>query len=146
MAMRNALIVAVGFIVVMGMALIFFDEEHNHDVDMPGVAAADDSLIGARKAYWAGDIAQAESLYSKITTTNTDNINAWGELGNLYYMQARWKDAATAYTEVALLLIAKNDMQQAAYFHGVVVRLDRVQSERIYKRLRSVSMASETKS
>jgi len=145
MAMRNLLLIAAGFIILMGSALIFFGDEQKNDTGMNQMAAADASssldasLIGARQAYWAGDIAQAESLYSKIITTNADNINAWGELGNIYYMQAKWKKAANAYAEVTLLLIDKKDMQQAAFFHGLVNQMDREQSERINERLRSLN-------
>jgi hypothetical protein len=58
-------------------------------------------------------------------------------LGNIYYQQARWQDAAAAYTEVALRLVDKGDIPQAMYMQQLVSRLDGKQAQRIHERLSS---------
>jgi hypothetical protein len=95
------------------------------------------SLNEARQAFWARDMAKAERLYRKITKADEANIHAWGELGNIYYQQARWQDAAAAYTEVALRLVDKGDIPQAMYLQQLVSRLDGKQAQRIHERLSS---------
>jgi len=100
------------------------------------------SLNAARQAFWERDLEGAEKLYRNITISDVDNINAWGELGNIYFMQSKWKDAARAYTEVTLKLIEMQDFQQAAYMHSMVNRLDRDQAERINEHLRTLQMSN----
>ena len=93
------------------------------------------SLTEARAAFWERDMARAERLYLLITKDNADNTDAWGELGNLYYMQSRWTEAATAYTEATLHLLDSGHFPQAMYLQQLVSRLDGKQAKRIHEHL-----------
>ncbi len=145
MTMRNTLLVAVGFIALMAVVLIFFGDGEKHGMLLSTDSEIEhsESINDARQAFWSRDLPKAERIYRTLTSAADANINAWGELGNIYYMQARWKEAANAYTEVALRLIEKNELQQAAFFHRLVSQMDRAQSERINQQLRSLKTKQE---
>ena len=143
---KNIMFILFGYIAV-GIAVAYvFIKDDQVDASSEQVMSEEMSLSDARKAYWERDLVKAERLYRVITSSDKDNINAWGELGNIYYMQARWEEAANAYAEVALYLIEKKDMSQAAYFHGLVNQMDRGQSERINERLRELNDMTKVES
>jgi len=145
MAMRNVLLVAAAFIVVMAVVLIFYGDDANHSMGMSHANETSESIDDARKAYWDRDLPKAERLYRIITKSDGSNIDAWGELGNIYYMQSRWKEAAGAYAEVALRLIDKKEMQQASFLHRLVSQMDPEQSARINQRLQNLNTNTESK-
>ena len=140
---KNIAFILLGYIAV-GIAVAYvFIRDDQVEAGVEQAVSGEMSLNEARKAFWAKDLAKAERLYRIMTKEDGANIHAWGELGNIYYMQSRWPEAAKAYTEVALRLIDKNDIQQATYFHGLVNQMDRTQSERINERLRSLNTNSQ---
>ena len=143
---KNIMFILFGYIAV-GIAVAYvFIKDDQVEAASEQVVSEKMSLSDARQAFWERDLVKAERLYRVITNSDGANINAWGELGNIYYMQARWQEAANAYAEVTLHLIEKKDMSQAAYFHNLVNRMDKVQSERINKRLRELNNMAEVKS
>jgi len=143
MAMRNTLLTAFGLIALMVVTLIYFGDDQDHGTMVFQESEKGVSIDEARKAYWQRDLPKAERLYRILISANDANINAWGELGNLYYMQVRWPEAAKAYTEATLHLIDNNNMQQAAFLHRLVSQMDRAQSERINQHLRHLQTKQE---
>ena len=143
---KNIVFILLGYIAV-GIAVAYiFIKDDQVEAASEQVVGEEMSLSDARQAFWQRDLVKAERLYRVITSTDETNINAWGELGNIYYMQARWQEAANAYAEVTLRLIEKKDMPQAAYFHGLIKQMDKEQSERIDQRLRELNNMTEVKS
>ncbi|WP_126456369.1 tetratricopeptide repeat protein [Sulfuriflexus mobilis] len=140
---KNVLFVLLAYIAVgITVAYVFIRDDKVEAVAQQ-VAVEEMSLAEARQAFWARDMARAERLYRKITTADEGNINAWGELGNIYYLQSRWQDAAAAYTEVALRLVEMGDIPQAVYLQQLVSRLDGKQALRIHERLRSQQSSTQ---
>jgi Tfp pilus assembly protein PilF len=132
---KNVLFILLAYIVVgITVAYVFIRDDQVEAVTEQ-VVAEEMSLTEARQAFWARDMAKAERLYRKITKADEANISAWGELGNIYYLQSRWQDAAAAYTEAALRLVDKGDIPQAMYLQQLVSRLDGKQAQRIHERL-----------
>ena len=146
MSMRSTLLTAAGFILAMIVALIYFGNGSEHGMLVSSEGAEASSITQARKAFWERDLLKAERLYRIITKSDNADMDAWGELGNLYYMQARWKDAARAYAEVALRLIDKKEMQRAQFFHRLVSQMDQEQSARINEHLRNLNSKQESNS
>jgi len=143
---KNIVFILLAYVAVgVGVAYIFIKDDQVEAVSEQATSEVA-TLSEARQAYWARDMAKAERLYRVITNSDAKNINAWGELGNIYYMQSRWPEAAKAYTEVTLQLIENKDMSQVAYFHGIVNQIDRTQSERINERLRSLNSNAQNES
>jgi len=95
------------------------------------------SMASARQAFWQRDLPKAISLYQQINQS-TANANSWGELGNIYYLQAKWQQAAFAYTEAALMLLDKGDLPQAMFLRYIVSGLDQTQLKRIEERVRAL--------
>ena len=140
---KNVLFVLLGYIAVgIAVAYVFISDDQVGAVVEQAVTE-EMSLTEARQAFWARDMAKAERLYRIITTADKANIPAWGELGNIYYLQSRWQDAAAAYTEVAINLVDKGDIPQAMYLLQVVGRLDGRQAQRIHEHLRSQQVSSQ---
>jgi tetratricopeptide (TPR) repeat protein len=82
------------------------------------------TLQEARMAAWKGQWDKAESGYRKLQQENPDDFNVHGELGNLYYMQRKGKEAAEAYYQAATLLAAQGYRRDAMRLMQVIQRLD----------------------
>ena len=104
----------------------------------PVKAKQEIDLAQARQAFWQRDLPKAEALYKQQIETAHANANSWGELGNIYYLQAKWQLAARAYTEAALLLLDKGDFPQAMFMRYIVMGLDPVQVKRIDERVKAL--------
>lgn len=95
-------------------------------------------LARARQAFWQRDLPKAEALYKEQIKISQVDADSWGELGNIYYLQAKWQLAATAYTEASLILLEKGDYPQAMFLRYIVMGLDSVQARRIDQRLQAL--------
>ena len=95
-------------------------------------------LADARQAFWQRDLPKAEALYKEQIKNSQVDADSWGELGNIYYFQAKWQLAATAYTEASLILLDKGDYPQAMFLRYIVMGLDPVQGKRIDERLQAL--------
>jgi cytochrome c-type biogenesis protein CcmH/NrfG len=81
----------------------------------------------ADRAYAAGDMAQAESLYDALTRAVPDDADVWYRLGNARFRLQHPDDAVVAYARAVQL---KPDHAQALYNLGVV-RLKQAQAAMI---------------
>lgn len=89
----------------------------------PETASDDDiqaRLSEARQAYWNRDMASAEAHYKGLINDAPDNADIKGELGNLYYAQRRYSDAATYYHQAGLQLIRDGNTQRVMGLIGVM--------------------------
>jgi hypothetical protein len=82
--------------------------------------ALETGLANARAAYWSGDLAKAESLYMALGKTAPGNADIQGELGNLFYSQRRYSEAAAHYFMAGQQLISEGKTQQAMPLVGVL--------------------------
>ncbi len=69
-------------------------------------------LDNARKAYWGGDMRQAEDLYLALIKENPQSADASGEFANLLYAQRRYPEAAEHYFETAKILLSDGNSRQ----------------------------------
>jgi tetratricopeptide (TPR) repeat protein len=72
-----------------------------------------EALNQAREAYARGDAEGAVRAYSEVVKKNPTNIDAQGELGNVYYMTGRLQEAAQAFFEAAKLMIDQKQVERA---------------------------------
>lgn len=100
-------------------------------------AQANGELQAARQAFWQRDMTEAEKQYQALVKEDSATADAWGELGNVYYAQGKWQEAAAAYAEAALRLIENKNMGQAMHLHQVVAGMDAEQAKRIDEKLRA---------
>ena len=59
----------------------------------------------ARDAFWKGDIDEAVEKYTSLIATSGENPDFYGELGNVYYANGKWDDAANMYYEAGVRLV-----------------------------------------
>ena len=72
-------------------------------------------LRDARRLYWEGKLSEAEEAYAGLAEADAANPDVFGELGNIYYAQGKWKQAGESYYRAALLLIDLNQPAQVNY-------------------------------
>jgi predicted negative regulator of RcsB-dependent stress response len=82
------------------------------------------TLQEARMAAWKGQWDKAEAAYRQLQQENPEDFNIHGELGNLYYMQRKGKEAAEAYYQAATLLAAQGYQRDAMRLMQIIRRLD----------------------
>lgn len=77
-------------------------------------------LETARAAYWDRDVTKALELYKIMLREAPDNIDVNGELGNIYYNQRQFDEAAERFFKVGLLAHESGDNQQLNAMIGVL--------------------------
>jgi hypothetical protein len=97
-----------------------------------------DYLNGAREAFAAGDSVWAIYYYSVYLEQKVTDIDVWGELGNVYYLEGEYAEAAKAYFNVANLLIDRGQTARALELIPVIEEGDAGLSAAIYQRLTTV--------
>jgi hypothetical protein len=83
----------------------------------PGGALAPDlaeALDAARRAYWAGDIAEAGDQLAALAAAHPANPDLHGELGNFRFANRDYAGAAEAFLRAGELLIAEGRYAQAS--------------------------------
>jgi len=107
--------------------------------DNASILSAKELLFKARLAYWNGDLKTAESAYIQLTEVVDNDPNAYGELGNLYYMQAKWKLASDAYYHAALKLKNNDNLYQAQHLLRIIRGLDSETADKLQVELGQTS-------
>jgi len=99
------------------------------------ILSANELLFKARLAYWNGDFKTSEDSYVKLTTMVKDDPNSYGELGNLYYQQSKWKQASDAYYHAAILLKELKHEYQAHHLLRIIRGLDTETANKLQQEL-----------
>jgi tetratricopeptide (TPR) repeat protein len=81
-------------------------------------------LIEARNAFWARDMDKAIEVYNSLASTQPDNPDLWGELGNVYMAANKPEGAVEAYARAAEILIEKGNLQQIGKLIQIIGRFD----------------------
>jgi len=118
----------------------FMDENDSQPLESESsLLSAQELLFKARLAYWNGDLKTAESTYIQLTEMVSDDPNAYGELGNLYYMQSKWKQASDAYYQAALKLSKTENSYQAQHLLRIIRGLDTETADKLQAELNQTS-------
>jgi len=108
----------------------------------PGMAASPEAapqlsaeqrqeLMAARAAYWQHDIPTAIQKYQDLIQQVPNAAFAYGELGNVYYMNGERQKAAESFSHAAMLLIQQNQQQRAASLIPVLGALDPTLAQKV---------------
>ena len=96
-------------------------------------------LHTARKLFWNGNVQGSEKLYLELTNLDKNDPDAYGELGNVYYTQGKWKQAGEAYYEAAIRLLEQNNNGQAidrvSYLLRVIQGLDTESADKLKNKI-----------
>lgn len=81
---------------------------------------SNDGLALARKSAQAGRLDESVHLYLYYLTANPHDVNAYGELGNVYLKIGRYPEAAQNYYEAATRLIDAGQMNAVASLMPII--------------------------
>lgn len=87
--------------------------------------------ITARKSFYQRNYTLSEQSYLQVISKTNDNVDAYGELGNVYFNQGKNKQAASAYLEAATILVRNGQASRARSLMGLLRHLDEAQAEKL---------------
>jgi hypothetical protein len=111
---------------------------------MEAVPVVSSNIEKARAALFEGNLDVAKEMY-QAELVNTNNPDLHGELGNVYFAQQNWQDAAVEYAAAIEGLSAQGRFLQAQYVLGFLMQIDPDMGKKIMMNLRT-KMHPETKS
>ncbi len=100
-------------------------------------------LASAREAYWLRDYDIAESKYLELVLVEPDNPDGYGELGNMYFSQGQWDQAASAYYEAGVRLVGQGLMDQAEELVAVIRGLSGPHANDLEQKIREARGAAD---
>ena len=90
-----------------------------------------DTWITARKSFYQRKYELSEQSYLDVINNTTDNHDAYGELGNVYFNQGKHEQAAAAYFEAAAILVRKGQVNRAKSLIGLLRHLDQTKASEL---------------
>ena len=93
--------------------------------------SASQSAGGLRPARYE----RRDKRYRDLLIKTPDDVNALGELGNVYLSVGRQRDAAEVYYEAALLLVAKKDFERAGIVAAAIRQGDPQLADDLVRRM-----------
>ncbi|VAW97538.1 hypothetical protein MNBD_GAMMA21-1698 [hydrothermal vent metagenome] len=112
------------------------DEVEGAATDQLAAGTAQDELLNrARLAFQNGKPDKSTQLYKELSELNPDNPDIYGEMGNVFYSQGKWKQAGVAFYEAAICLLDKNKTEQVPYLYRVIQGLDPESAEKLRSKL-----------
>jgi tetratricopeptide (TPR) repeat protein len=106
-------------------------------------AAAGDALTKARQAFATGDLQGAINGYQALVAQNPNDINALGELGNVYYMTGWMPQATQTYFDAANKAIDQNRPEVAEALLPVIVRGNPMLASQLQDRMFDAQMRAD---
>ena len=104
-------------------------EEMPETVDDTPVETPYEVMAKARESYWLRDFDAAEQHYRTLTQIDPDNPDGYGEMGNMYFSQGKWDDAAAAFYEAGTRLVKSGHVVQAQQLVEVIRGLNGPQAD-----------------
>lgn len=95
--------------------------------------AVRESWVTARKSFYQRKYELSEQSYQDVIANTTDNFDAYGELGNVYFNQGKKEKAAEAYYEAASILVRKGEIKRAKSLMGLLRHLDKSKADDLQK-------------
>jgi hypothetical protein len=92
-------------------------------------------LREARLAYQRNALPEAEQLYQQLIEIAPEDPNAYGELGNVYYVQGQWEQAGEAYYQAAMRLLDAGQTSQVEYLLRIIQGLSPARAKKLQNRL-----------
>ncbi len=80
-------------------------------------------LFKARHAYWDRDLKTAEETYIQLAEL-IEAPNIYGELGDVYYMQSKWRKASNVYYLAAIKLKSIDQIDRAFDLLKIISAID----------------------
>jgi tetratricopeptide (TPR) repeat protein len=81
------------------------------------------------------DYDTAEAKYLALTGLEPDNPDGYGELGNMYFSQGKWDQAATAYYQAGVRLVGQGLLTQAEELLAVIRGLNGANADELEQKI-----------
>ena len=117
------------------------DSQHsdNRQGDVKPGGDIRENWIAARKSFYQRKYDLSEKSYQKVIDSTEDNVDAYGELGNVYFNQGKNEQAASAYFEAAAILVRKGQVNRARSLMGLLRHLDKSKAGELQKLIDSTA-------
>lgn len=89
----------------------------------------------ARQSFWNGNSFLSEKFYLGLMKYEDSDPDIYGELGNVYYAQGKWKQAGEAYYEAAIRLLDLKQNDQVVYLLRVIQGLDTESADKLKQKM-----------
>src|SRR5271157_1819918 len=99
------------------------------------------ALDSARAAFARGDVSQAITLYQALLSQKPDDVDARGELGNVFIGAGRLQEAAETFYETAVRLARAGDAGRARALAPIVRRIDPALGDKLDAELKALGAA-----
>jgi hypothetical protein len=96
-------------------------------------------LAAAREAFWLHNYDDAEKNYHALKELEPENPDGYGELGNMYFSQGRWEEAAAAYYDAGIRLVREGRLETARELVNVIRGLNGKQADDLEKLISSAA-------
>ncbi len=96
-------------------------------------------LAAAREAYWMHNYDEAEKKYRDLIALEPDNPDGYGELGNMFFSQGNWEQAADAYFSAGKKLLLAGHIEQAELLVTVIRGLNGTQADELQSLVNAAS-------
>ena len=126
------------------------DEQQKPDVGNTNSPGSDDTIIdsrytqeeqyfqiinNARHAFWQGQHDVAITRYEQAILHLPASVEAYGELGNVYYSMGRWDESGENLYQAAIRLVDAGQTQRAQYLLSVISGLKPARIKDLEKKL-----------
>ena len=88
-------------------------------------------IIDARRAFYRRDYDASIAAYKQVIANDSENFDALGELGNVYFNQGKTALAAEAYYQAAMIMISRGKGQRAASLIGFLSSVDAEKAKKL---------------
>lgn len=92
-------------------------------------------IEAARRAFAAGDIPWSLYYYNTYLASHSRDARAWGEIGNVYYLDGQLPESAQAYFNAANIMIDQGRASAAAQLLPAVEEGNPTLAQALYGRL-----------
>jgi len=96
---------------------------------------SEEVLNKGRDAFAAGDMEGSVAAYKEYLKSNSNNADAHGELGNVYYLTGRYQEAAQSYYDSAKLLIEQKQIDRVPPLLPVVAQVNPALADELAEKL-----------
>jgi tetratricopeptide (TPR) repeat protein len=87
--------------------------------------------IDARQSFHHRDFEKSISSYERLIAKTSNNYDAYGELGNVYFNRGEMKQAANSYFEAASILVKLGQTDRASSLLGMLYQMDSAKAEEL---------------
>jgi tetratricopeptide (TPR) repeat protein len=85
----------------------------------------------ARRSFYRRDFSTSIKSYEQLISKTTDNFDAHGELGNVYFNQGKMQEAASSYFNAAEVLVRLGQVDRASSLLGMLRQMDTEKAEEL---------------